>query len=69
MSRRVAAVEPLPFSHDAADESLCASSDYFWMLRTGIVEKHAREVASSRMTWMGGACSGPEGGLLAFTGT
>lgn len=37
------AVEPLAFSDDA-DENLCASSDYFWMLRTGFVEKHAREV-------------------------
>ena len=44
MRRHATAVERLPFSNDHDDESLHASSDYFWMLRTGIVEQHAREV-------------------------
>lgn len=41
MRRRTNAVPP-PFSDDDADESLYASSDYFWMLSARILEENTR---------------------------
>jgi hypothetical protein len=40
--RRRANAAPLPFPDDDSDESLYASSDYFWMLRDGVIEDHTR---------------------------
>ena len=37
-------MKPLTCFDAAADESLWASDDYFRMLRTGIIEEHARSV-------------------------
>lgn len=40
--RRGSSAAPLPFPDDDSDESLQASSDYFWMVRARIVEENTR---------------------------